>query len=320
MLHHARRAVAVLALATLGLTGCASSSGGAKSADVLSQVKVSAGDGENAAPKVELTKTPLSATATEKKILKEGKGAVVAKTDIVTVHAVVVNASDGKLIEESFSGPTIGVDLGSDMTFAALRSTLPGAKVGSQVLIAAPPKDALGDAGLDSRGIKGTDTMVFLVDLVSEVTPLAHAEGTEAPADPALPSVQWHPDKAATITIPKDTQAPGDLGAHVLIEGNGPELKSGDHVRVSYTGVLWGSGETFDSSMTRTPSFFDFALGAGKVIPGWDKGLEGKKVGSRLLLVIPPGDGYGAAGQPSSKPPISGTDTLVFVVDILAAY
>jgi peptidylprolyl isomerase len=67
---------------------------------------------------------------------------------------------------------------------------------------------------------------------------------------------------------------------------------------------------------TTKGSPFSFQVGAGRVISAWDKGFVGKKVGSRVLLVVPPADGYGTAGSP---PKISGTDTLVFVVDLLAA-
>jgi peptidylprolyl isomerase len=80
--------------------------------------------------------------------------------------------------------------------------------------------------------------------------------------------------------------------------------------------VIWRTGKVFDSSWARnTP--LTTVIGAGQVIPGWDKGLVGQTVGSRVMLTIPPADGYGSAGQ--SQAGIKGTDTLVFVVDILAA-
>jgi peptidylprolyl isomerase len=86
---------------------------------------------------------------------------------------------------------------------------------------------------------------------------------------------------------------------------------------VHYTGVIWGSGKQFDSSWDRrTPA--DFTIGTGNVIPGWDTGLVGQTVGSQVLLVVPPDQGYGSNGN--SQAGIAGTDTLVFVVDILDAY
>ena len=86
---------------------------------------------------------------------------------------------------------------------------------------------------------------------------------------------------------------------------------------VQYTGVIWRTGKVFDSSWSRSEPFA-FNVGAGQVIKGWDDGLVGQKVGSRVMLVIPPADGYGTAG--ASEAGIKGTDTLVFVIDILGAY
>ena len=103
-----------------------------------------------------------------------------------------------------------------------------------------------------------------------------------------------------------------------LIEGTGREVKKGQTVRVTYTGALLKDGSVFDSSASRPEqAYFDFPIGGQQVIKGWDNGLVGQKVGSRVLLVIPPADGYGTAGSP---PKITGTDNLVFVVDILAAF
>ena len=84
---------------------------------------------------------------------------------------------------------------------------------------------------------------------------------------------------------------------------------------MQYTGIIWATGAQFDSSWGGDP--IDFPIGTGQVIPGFDEGLIGQTVGSRVVLVIPPDKGYGTAGN--SQAGISGTDTLVFVVDILAA-
>jgi peptidylprolyl isomerase len=85
---------------------------------------------------------------------------------------------------------------------------------------------------------------------------------------------------------------------------------------VQYTGVIWRTKKVFDSSWTRKQPYTT-PIGVGQVIKGWDTGLVGQTVGSRVLLVVPPADGYGSAG--SSAAGIKGTDTLVFVVDIIAA-
>jgi peptidylprolyl isomerase len=112
---------------------------------------------------------------------------------------------------------------------------------------------------------------------------------------------------------------PANLTTKVLIKGTGPAVADGNTVVVQYVGAIWRNGDQFDSSWKRSQPF-GFAIGASpsQVIAGWDKGLAGQTVGSRVMLVIPPADGYGKAGSPQAH--IKPTDTLVFVVDILGAF
>src|SRR5690349_11955995 len=107
---------------------------------------------------------------------------------------------------------------------------------------------------------------------------------------------------------------PTELVANDLEEGTGPAAKAGDEVSVQYVGVNYKSGKEFDASWSRGEPF-TFALGSGMVIPGWEEGVEGMKVGGRRELIIPPELGYGAAGSPPAIPP---NETLVFVIDLEA--
>ena len=99
-----------------------------------------------------------------------------------------------------------------------------------------------------------------------------------------------------------------------LEEGTGVAAKAGDAVTVHYVGVNYKTGKEFDSSWSRGEPF-TFPLGDHVVIPGWEQGLKGMKVGGRRELIIPPAPGYGAAGSPPTIPP---NETLVFVVDLEA--
>jgi peptidylprolyl isomerase len=115
--------------------------------------------------------------------------------------------------------------------------------------------------------------------------------------------------------------APTTLTQQTLVQGNGAKVAKGDTLVANYLGETWapkaGKPDVFDSSFKRgSPAAF--VIGTGAVIPGWDKTLVGKKLGSRVLMTVPPSDGYGAKGQPSAG--ISGKDTLVFVVDLVAEY
>jgi peptidylprolyl isomerase len=114
------------------------------------------------------------------------------------------------------------------------------------------------------------------------------------------------------VTVP-DGAPSKKLEETDLIEGTGPEAKSGDKVSVQYVGFGYESGEEFDSSWSRNEPF-SFTLAAGEVIPGWDEGIEGMKVGGQRELIIPPELAYGEAGAP---PAIGPNETLVFVVDLL---
>lgn len=110
-----------------------------------------------------------------------------------------------------------------------------------------------------------------------------------------------------------DSGAPAALRVEVLEQGSGAAVAAGDTIVVNYHGQTWG-GDVFDSSYRRGESI-SFPIGIGAVIAGWDKGLVGQTIGSRVLLSIPPADGYGSRGVPQAG--IGGTDTLVFVVDII---
>ncbi|MFH8468147.1 FKBP-type peptidyl-prolyl cis-trans isomerase [Streptomyces sp. NPDC017991] len=117
------------------------------------------------------------------------------------------------------------------------------------------------------------------------------------------------------VDVPEG-DAPGELTIRDLVVGNGPEVKSGMVVRVHYVGVAFESGKEFDASWDRGRPF-KFALGGGRVIKGWDRGVKGMKVGGRREIIIPPRLGYGTQ---SPSPLIPAGSTLLFVVDLLASY
>lgn len=119
--------------------------------------------------------------------------------------------------------------------------------------------------------------------------------------------------KEPTVTPPKGP-APTKLVIKELIPGKGAVAKAGDSVTVNYVGVLYKTGKVFNASWeSKQP--FPFVLGRGQVIPGWDKGVAGMRVGGRRELIIPASEAYGKAGRPPAIPPNS---PLVFVVDLLA--
>lgn len=114
------------------------------------------------------------------------------------------------------------------------------------------------------------------------------------------------------VTVPSGAP-PQELEVEDLEEGSGAEAKSGDKVTVQYVGVNYKSGKEFDASWNRGEPF-PFTLGGSEVIPGWEQGVEGMKVGGRRELIVPAELGYGESGFPPAIPP---NETLVFVIDLL---
>lgn len=119
-------------------------------------------------------------------------------------------------------------------------------------------------------------------------------------------------DTKPEIIIP-DTAPPADLVCEDIEIGDGPEAVAGMNVTVHYVGVAWSTKAQFDASWDRN-DLFEFRLGAGQVISGWDEGVAGMRVGGRRRITIPPHKGYGDRGAGGV---IAGGETLVFVVDLL---
>lgn len=305
---------AALVVGAVALAGCGSSSddAGDTKADSgpLASIKV---DGTDPAkePTVTLGSTPLKLTGETKRVITEGKGKAADKTDMVAIKAQIINGKDGKVATSTWKeeNPALGIDLTDDKMLPVFKSQLPGVKPGARLLIGAPTGDVYGPEGNSNLGLKAEDPIIFVVDVVKVVTPLKEAEGAAVAPKAGLPTAQTALGKPAVITMPKAT-APTALINQPLVTGKGDKVSAGQTVRVAYTGAIWNGGKVFDSS----PGF-PTPIGVGAVVPGWDKSLVGQSVGSRVLLVVPPADGYGAEGQGEIK----GTDTMVFVVDILGA-
>ena len=112
---------------------------------------------------------------------------------------------------------------------------------------------------------------------------------------------------------PIEGAPPTDLVIEDITVGDGAEATAGHQVEVHYVGVAWSNGKQFDASWDRGETF-EFRLGRGQVIQGWDQGVAGMKVGGRRRLTIPPAMGYGSRGAGGV---IKGGETLVFVVDLV---
>jgi peptidylprolyl isomerase len=252
------------------------------------------------------------------KTVIQGTGTTVTKADAMAANFVLYfwSGKSSSLKANTFtSNPTV---IGGTM-LPGLETALIGQKIGSRVLAVIPPAEGYGTSGNSQLGITGSTTLVFVIDLLKSYSDTASAAGAqESSGGGTLPTVAAHAGSAPTVTIPANSP-PSALVTKTLIKGSGPKLVKGQYVVAQYTGYIWRTKKVFDSSWS-DGSPFGFVIGASpeQVIPGWDTGLEGQTVGSRVMLVIPPKDGYGTTGASSAG--ITGTDTLVFVVDIIDAF
>jgi peptidylprolyl isomerase len=307
-------ALLVPLLAALALAGCGSSS--AKPSDPNAAVSVSGLFGKT--PDVKIPSQKASAKLAISTPIK-GSGQVLSSSDDVLANLAIYvwSGKTHKLLDSTFT--TIPQILPAKVGLTGLATAVQGKKVGSRILAVVPPKYGYGTQGNSQLGVKGTDTTVWVIDLIKPFSPTASASGQNVSSGGgALPSVKVTAGSAPVITIPK-TAPPKTLTVKTLIKGSGPKLTAGETVVAQYVAMNYRTKKVFNTtwpsaSSTGTP--FTFALAGKNVIPGFITGLTGVPVGSRVMLVIPPAEGYGKTGQSSVG--IKGTDTLVFVVDVLA--
>jgi len=197
----------------------------------------------------------------------------------------------------------------SDQMLKGILDGIVGHTVGSRVLVVAPPDDGgFGDAGSPSLGIGDGDHVVFVIDIDSKL-------GAKDVDPSSVPTIKFKSGKPVGFDFSNVSEnPPTELQRATVKEGAGAVVESGQTVKVNYLGSVYGSSKVFDESFSKEP--FETAIGQGSVIQGWDLGVVGATVGSRLVLVIPSDMAYGAGGSGDSIPPDS---TLVFVVDIISA-
>lgn len=259
--------------------------------DVAASVTVSGEVGE--VPTVEFD-TPLELTSAERVVAVEGDGTQIADGDYVTYALAVYDASTGEELQSAgfedapIPPQPITTGSGPDAYFGC-------ATEGSRIVVATPATES-------------SSALVYVLDVLG-VTPAADWCAATEPGD-VFPTVEYSADGIPTITIPEG-DAPDGVQVEVLEEGDGATVEPGDSVTVNYTGVKWSDGTVFDSSYERgEPATFSTT----GVVAGFQRALEGQKVGSKILVSMSPACGYGEAG--SSEHELAG-ETLVFALEII---
>ena len=312
----ARRAapVALIAASALVLVGC--SGGGTadptsdptsaaascteyKSGSASDSVKVSGDFGKEVTATFD---TPVGAKDFERTIVDKGDGDVTAIGDEINAQITVFNGTTGV---SSFS-EAAALPVGDESVFEAFRAAIECVPLGSRVVTVVPSATIFDGAGNEQFGIGAGDDVVIVTDVIDKVVPPAPAVTSDWTTD--APEVTFNGDAAPVLTLPK-TDPPAELLLKVLEPGDGAVVAAGDSVTLNYQGTSWNTGEIFDQSYGKSPATFPTT----GVIEGFGAALVGQKVGTKLVVSIPPEYAYGPEGSGAE---LAG-QTLVFVIEIL---
>lgn len=310
-MNRALRRVAPVALATaaaaLLLAGC-SGSGDPEASETpaaadcmdLSAGELSDGvevEGDfGGVPKATFT-TPLEVETLERTVVTEGDGETTAAGDSVNA---VVTAFAGSTGTQLFSQPAT-ITAGDESVFEAFLAGIDCVPTGSRTVTVAPASALYEGAGNENVGLAAGESVVIVVDVKE---PLKAQEWTEN-----VPEVKFGGEgEVPTVTLP-DTEPPADYQLKVLEEGDGDVVATGDTVTLNYQGTSWDTGEVFDQSYGGDPAQFS----TDQVIQGFGAALVGQKVGTKLIVTIPPEYAYGTDADAAEL----GGQTLVFLVEII---
>jgi len=312
--------LSTVAAATLLLAGCSGSAtpestttpGATTDASCLADLPSGAGsdavsvEGSGASAKITVPEGADLAQA-ERTVITEGDGDELHPGDFVSLRYQLVDATTNEVLSTSERGPDgvlpallalqqsqQMVDPTQSTVFTVAAECLP---VGSSVVLTLPSAQ------------EGSNPSVLYVETIEKLPTVA--TGSEVDATEGMPTVELDDAGSPTITLP-DGDAPTETEVAVLKEGDGPVVASGDLVTVQYRGVKWSDGSEFDSSWSRDAAPAQFPTTG--VVTGFKAALEGQKVGSQVIVTMPPKDGYGE-GEINENDLVG--ESLVFVVDIL---
>ncbi|MFM1983958.1 MAG: hypothetical protein RL723_393 [Actinomycetota bacterium] len=274
--------------------------------NAIDQVKVTGAFGT--VPEATFT-SPLSSDKIETKVLSEGSGPAFTGDQFVELEFMAINGGTGaKLQATKFDGTDFSSQVIASGQYPDFCHALSGVKAGSRVAVLFPAALAHKSEGNAESGIGKDDSVIYVIDVRKVYLP--YATGEAQPAQAGFPSIVRAENGTPGITQLK-TDAPKEFKLETLIKGAGEAVSQGDSITVHYSGFVWG-GEKFDSSWDRGQPA-QFQLSQGQLIAGFIKALDGQTVGSQVVAVIPPTEGYGDQEQGT----IPANSTLIFVIDIL---
>lgn len=299
--------LSTVAVSALLLAGCAGDSGASPSetptasADLCEQVAapgaVSDGvtvEGEFGEPSTAKFELEQEVPELQRTVLTEGDGDRIGEGEYVSYAISAFDSTNGERIGDAGYGNAemLPQDVLANPTLAQVIGC---ATVGSRLAVAFPAQN-------------GAPSEIYIVDVLKAVPSAAWGEKQD-PTD-GMPTVKLAEDGEPDVSVP-NTDAPKELQISVLKQGDGTEVADGDTTLLHYYGVDWETGETFDSSWSKGAPL---SIPGNTYVPGFVQALEGQKVGSQMLVVIPPALAYGEDPEAHDL----GGKTLVFVIDILA--
>jgi peptidylprolyl isomerase len=244
-------------------------------------------------------------------VLTKGDGAEITDGDQVQANLWIGNGFTQKKAYSTYDagGQAETVTASADLS-PVFKDAVLGQTIGSRVAVTASAEDAFGEGGNPQLGIGNKDSVLIIVDLMEMYTPPKPKDVPQSQM-PGIVEKGGNPVSLDFKGVP-EPKADGDLLRSIVKEGHGKTVTTDMTITADYLGMVYDAKKPFDESYSKQPA--SFALTG--VVKGWTYGLNGLKVGTRVLLQIPPDLGYGAD---TSNPAIPANSTLYFVVDIVDA-
>lgn len=299
----------VPALLSLGLTACGDENPTDPDArDRLDAVSISGDVGSP--PEVEW-KGQMDAGKIESETVVPGDGAELGDGQSVLAHLWIGNGFTQETAFSSYDEKRAEL-ITVDDQLAPFLASVKGATVGSRLAVTSSAEDAFGETGNPQLGIGNKDTVLVIIDLVSGME--EEPSGERKPAPAWMPSIKFEQGKPAGFKFDGVPDPTDELRKAVLLKGEGAKVEKGQTIAVWYVGQTFGGKKPFDTNFAgAAPTAF--SIGTGQVIKAWDQALVGATVGTRMVIEVPPDLGYGDQGNEQAG--IKGTDTLVFLIDVL---
>ena len=237
--------------------------------------------------------TPLTLDAPVTKVVWAGDGDEVVAGGPVLLRIYSENGTDASILRNDFTTVPMPYLVSAETIGSDLVSVLSGQRAGARILHA-----------VETDGVP----TVMTIDILP-----TRATGTVSDPEPGTPVVTHDDDGKPTVTIPTDQPAPAEIVVRQIVRGSGAQVASGSKVVIQLVAVKWSTGEVFDTTWGEGRLPTTVTVGTDQLVEGFDEGLVDLPVGSQVMLVVPPGLGFGPTGNELAA------ETIVYVADILAA-